>query len=297
MLFFPYAIDLRLHGIPLISTLIGVLCCFIFTVQLYGEKKHEADIENYCRYELTDSGKAALEALGIPDRIQCGRFFYLADYGNDISLALEALKVTTIPDSSEMAVLEKEFYRYKQIVQEPLTMQWWNDPDNPTIWNTISSSLLHGDIEHLVFNLIFFFAFSFAAEQILGSVLYLLFFVLTCITTSMAYDFGFFGTSSGLPSLGISGTVTATMAFVALCYPLHKVKIFYWFFIVSGTIRLPLLIMATAYVSLDIYGFYYLMDKNNINYTSHLAGSITGAVSALIFILTRTIATKKRFKE
>ncbi|WP_317932562.1 rhomboid family intramembrane serine protease [Halioxenophilus sp. WMMB6] len=290
MLFFPYRVELpyrqqlELKGAPFFSLLFGVLCFLVFALQLYSDKQYEKGIVNYCQYELTEGVIPVFKKIRSDDVFSvCTNF--LADWDinyDNKSLEYFAFKAQLSPE--EEAVLKAELMRFNSIVSyDPLTVEFWHDPLDSDITQYISSSFLHADWEHLLFNLIFFFAFSITIEKLIGSLAYLFFFLLCCFSTGIAYESNIFGEHGGLPTLGLSGVVMGLMALTACIYPLKKMAVFVWILLFITTIRIPVFILVGFYVLTDVYGMAYLMDEGDVNYVAHVAGAITGIAFSILF--------------
>lgn len=301
MFLFPYRLELpykqriKLRGSPFFTLLFSVACLLIFSLQVYSERQYEKRVINYCQHELTAEVIPVLKKV-----ISAGIFSGCTDLMIDWDVNPENKNLDYFAYKAQITQLEQQVFleelkRYNTIVlDDPLTVEWWHDPLNSEVTPYITSSFLHADWKHLFFNLMFFFVFSLIIEQLLGRVVYLLFFALCCITTGISYESDFFGFYSHLPTLGLSGVVMGLMALAACIYPRKKIAVLLWFLIVVTTIRVPLVLLVSFYVLSDIYGVAYLMNDNNVNYVAHLAGSITGVGFALLFYVCKYFFKERR---
>src|SRR5262245_11056805 len=94
-----------------------------------------------------------------------------------------------------------------------------------------TSVFTHGDTWHLVGNLFFFYSFSRTIETQITGIGYLLAFVVFVLITNLAFAFT---STSGIPTIGLSGVVWGYMGMFLLRYP--KDDISCWFI---RTIEVP----------------------------------------------------------
>ena len=290
MFFFPYRLDLqyqqriKLPGVPFFTVLVCVVCILIFALQIFSERQYEKRVVNYCEHELS------AEVIPVFKKIASeGLFTGCADFMIDWDINAEGKSLDYFAYKSQITTLEQEalvveLERFNAIVlNDPLTVDWWPDPLDSEITHYITASFLHAVLEYLLFNLVFFFAFSLVIEQLLGSVVYLLFFAFCCVATGISYEADLFGINSHLPTLGISGVVMGLMTLTVSIYPLERMAVFLWLLIIVTTITVPAILLVSFYVLSDVYGLAYLVEDNNVNYVVHLAGAISGIAFALLF--------------
>lgn len=283
-----------MHRWPFFTVLFGVMCILIFALQIYSDHQYKKKIFNYCEHELTAEAMPIFKKIG-PGGAYTNCIDFIINWDTNLDhKKLDYFAYKTQLSSLEQQTLVAELKRFNTIVlHNPLTSQWWHDPLNSEITQYITSSFLHADWEHLLFNLLFFFAFSIVIEQLMGSVIYLLFFVLCCLTTGIAYESNLFGIYSHLPTLGLSGVVMGLMTLTACIYPLKRMAVFLWILLFFTTIRIPVILLVGFYVLTDIYGVAFLMDDDNVNYIAHLAGAFTGIAFAFLFYTYRFFSEKQ----
>ncbi len=282
MIFFPYKLIHRQAGTPYFTTIIGAACFFLFMLQQLSDSRYERELGNYCRNEVTADTNDIFSKYSLHPN--CRTFFYLIDRNDNIESYIEYAQLDIELTENEKAVLEKELVRFNAIVTESLSEEWALNPEKEHWVNYITSSFIHGDWSHFIFNMIFFFAFASAVEQKLGNVLYVGFVTLCCFTTGYGYTHEVLGIEATAPTLGLSGVIMGLMAFVCVVFPNKKMFVFYWFFILFGKLKLPVVFVALFYVAMDIYGLQYLQEETNTDYTAHIVGTATGFVVALLFL-------------
>jgi membrane associated rhomboid family serine protease len=272
--------------------LVCVICVAMFIHQEYSCKAYSVALDEFCEEEgdglfseiLAAQEEGFCQKLFSHVRISAKPIAALSDISKNIAVVDNEGQET--PSAEQILnTLKIEYARFEKSVPVDVTTQWWFEPQNLDYKRMITSSLSHADWEHLAFNLVFFFAFSVSAELLLGSMVFLAVLLLSCITTSLLYSFGAFGFDSSLPTLGLSGVVTTMMAMMAVIFPHKHVRVFYWFIVLAGVFRMPLLILAAFYIGMDIYGMAKIVEDSNVNYLSHLGGAATGAVVAALYLL------------
>lgn len=145
----------------------------------------------------------------------------------------------------------------------------------------LTSGFIHGDLQHLLFNMITFFFFAFTLERIMVSIsgaaghfhfgiIYLLSMVLADISSIYRHK-----NNPGYFSLGASGAISAVLFSFILFAPTEKI---YMFFIPIG---IPAPIFALIYVGYSIYAS--RSGQDHINHEAHLGGAIAGLILTIIF--------------
>jgi membrane associated rhomboid family serine protease len=161
----------------------------------------------------------------------------------------------------------------------------------------ITSAFMHGGPGHLIFNMIFFFAVAFSLEDLWGRNVFLAFYLLAAVASCIPLILS----PIGVPSIGASGAISATMgAFLVRLYR-TKIKLFW----VSLPLALPMLIFGKkpygvvavpAYVFLPFYFTSQLLywwwslkidSAPTVGYSVHVAGFLFGVTFAGIMSLTK----------
>lgn len=139
-------------------------------------------------------------------------------------------------------------------------------------YRMFTSGLIHGNTTHLAVNMISYYFFAFALEQMLGhwqfAVLYVGSLFLSDITTLIKHK-----DNPAYNALGASGAVSAVLLSVVMCMPDLTLLLFF-------VIPMPGWFFAIAYI-----GYSYWASKNsndNIGHEAHLWGAISGIVLTLI---------------
>lgn len=138
----------------------------------------------------------------------------------------------------------------------------------------ITSGLIHADMAHLFFNMLALYSFGRYVEMVFGSWLYLVFYVVALVVSSVPAYFKHLD-NPGYSAIGASGAVSAVVLALILMHPTLEVLLFF-------VIPLPGFFFAGAYL---VYS-YYMAGKSldNIGHEAHLTGALFGIAFTLIFV-------------
>ena len=143
----------------------------------------------------------------------------------------------------------------------------------------LSSGFVHGDLIHLLINMVVFYSFGSLLEETFQFVFPgfgILLFILLYLSSIVVADWPSFQRYKELPhynSLGASGAVSAVVFASVFIYPLNNISI--W-----GLVDLPGIVLGIIYLA---YSFY--ADKKGggrINHSAHFAGALYGVVFTAI---------------
>jgi membrane associated rhomboid family serine protease len=142
-------------------------------------------------------------------------------------------------------------------------------------YQLLSHGFLHADLSHLAFNMITLYFFGPVLEQVLGSglflVLYIVGLVLSSISTVIKHK-----DNPNYASLGASGAVEAVIFGFIILYPLEKI---YLFFIPIG---IPAFIFGFLFMAYSIYAG--KQQKGRINHDAHIGGAIWGIIFTILAV-------------
>lgn len=154
----------------------------------------------------------------------------------------------------------------------------------PLQW--VSSNFIHGDIMHLVGNMVFLWAFGLLVEGKLGTPLfltvYLLIGVVQCALEQILMNM--LGQVGG--SYGASSIVYGLLAISLLWAPRNEFTIFYCFFLLrlfASTFELSVLWFAAFYIGWELM-VAWLINFQMSTPTLHLMGAGVGAVVGYLFL-------------
>jgi membrane associated rhomboid family serine protease len=104
-------------------------------------------------------------------------------------------------------------------------------------YSVITSMFSHGGIAHLFGNMLFLYLYGDNLEDALGKVRYLFFYVGCGLLAALAQ--AFLNPASQIPMVGASGAISGVIGGYLLLYPRANIRVFYWVFILIGTVMVP----------------------------------------------------------
>ena len=150
----------------------------------------------------------------------------------------------------------------------------------PDTWNPVkmlTSTFAHGDWMHIIFNLIFFYAFSPMLEMAIANAKrYILALIAIAFTESTTYSVFSLMTDEYIPTLGLSGVVMGVIGFSAYLIPRARVVTFVWFLSFARNICIPAWVLAAWFIGGDIWDMYEHGMSTGINFISHISGGFAG---------------------
>lgn len=172
----------------------------------------------------------------------------LAIFVVTICLSLQTLR-------SNPALLDKLMLRPYEVAHE---RKWWQ---------VITSGFVHGDMMHLIFNMLTFFFFAFALEQYLGSLRFLIVYfgsmILADVTSVLKNK-----DNPEYASLGASGAIAGVMFSFILFNPTATLSL------LILPIPIPAPLFAVLYLAYSYFSGKQQFD--NVNHEAHLWGAVAG---------------------
>lgn len=137
---------------------------------------------------------------------------------------------------------------------------------------------MHGGIMHLAGNMLFLLVLGLLVEGALRTWWYLALY----LAGGYAAAFASLALHWGAPgfALGASGAIAALMGAFCVLWGARKVRVFYWFFIVFGYVRVPALVLLPVWFGWQVYSLLSSPDAH-IAFGAHAAGIACGALIAL----------------
>jgi len=154
----------------------------------------------------------------------------------------------------------------------------------PAPYQYLTYQFLHGDMMHLLGNMLFLWIFGNAVCDRMGGVAYLLFYLAGGVFAGVV-----FAASADNPMLGASGAIAAvTTAFLVL-FPRVQIMLLAWIVYFISTIQIPAMIIIVFKIILwdnVIAPSIHQGVVSNVAYTAHLGGYAFGfAITTLLLML------------
>jgi len=167
--------------------------------------------------------------------------------------------------------------------------------NNPLSWIPFLTHMwLHGSLFHLISNLWMLFIFGDNVEDRIGSVRYLLFYVLGGISAGLLQYY--FTTNPFVPAIGASGAIAAVMGAYFLFFPRSKVVTFVpifffgWFVNISSIVFLGIWFLTQFFSGIMELTAPAGIAMSGVAWWAHIGGFLFGLIAAKPF----SIGRKKR---
>jgi membrane associated rhomboid family serine protease len=152
-----------------------------------------------------------------------------------------------------------------QIVQRSL-LRPYHLVRNREYHRLVTSGFVHADLNHLIFNMITFWFFSFTLERVIGGArfvaLYFIGMVLSEIGTCIKHR-----NNPSYASLGASGAILAVLFACIVYFPDQNLYLMF-------AIPIPAPLFAVGYLAYSVWSSRHARDR--INHDAHLGGALTG---------------------
>ncbi len=153
-------------------------------------------------------------------------------------------------------------------------------------WETLfTSQFIHAGWAHIIGNMLFLWVFGDNIEDVLGSVLYPIFYLGSGVIAAVAQ--AVVQGPSDIPAIGASGAIAGVLGAYIVLYPWNRVSVLFPVFILLTTIEIPaLVVIGWWFIQQFLYGFAALSETaaGGIAFWAHIGGFVGGAIMILPFI-------------
>jgi len=293
-MFLPVKPDFRLQRFPWLTALVCLICAVVFSGQLLDRYEYDEAVSDFC-----DMDRSRLKEM-VFAKIESNHHF---EYCDDIAYALHnsanesetlsklmsGMRPLTGFDAGESRdymteMLLDEVARYRQMVPPDPDdgLAYYSESWNP--WTMLTSSFAHGGWAHIVFNLVFFIAFGTLVEMLIGGFAYAGLIIIVSWICGVFTSVSAMANGEAVASLGLSGVVMGMIGLSAFLLPRAKIRCYYWFIILFGSVALPVWALAIWYIGSDIYVLFAYDDHGFINVMAHVTGGIGGYLFGALFL-------------
>ncbi len=153
----------------------------------------------------------------------------------------------------------------------------------PVYFNFLSSMFMHGDIMHIVGNMLFLFIFGDNIENRIGHIRYIVFYIVCGLAAAAGQIL--MGPDSIIPMLGASGAISGVLGGYVMLFPQRSVRAIIFHFVTT----------VPAFVAIGIWIAYQLVlgyltpsGGGGVAYAAHIGGFVAGLALIRIFALGRS---------
>lgn len=296
MLFLPFKLDADKRAIPLFTVIICIVCSVVYWHQYQQDNAYINSFVTFCTQSLDQQSHKLLADIADQEQGEhCYDIFSRLREADDAEavmsdMARYARPIGLFPTAQDefnyyYSRLDTLYRQFERSVPYSLTEELVYDPNELDIIRMVTSTFSHGDIYHLLGNLLFFYIFSAALELIIGSIAYLFYIAVATIVTSLAYSYSMIGVENALPTLGLSGVVMFVIAAMGIMFPAAKIRCLLWIIVYVRILKVPALFLMIWYLGWDIYNMNALGNESNVNYVAHISGAVLGLLVGIYYLL------------
>ena len=156
-------------------------------------------------------------------------------------------------------------------------------------WATlITSMFLHGGWMHLGGNMLYLWIFGDNIERAMGSVRYLIFYLICGIAAGFAHIM--FAGGSAVPSVGASGAISGVLGGYLLLFPHNRVRVLSR----AGVTSVPAIVVLGFWIVIQLISqvgsIAQTSEGGGVAYMAHIGGFVAGLVLVKLFTVRRLAA-------
>ncbi|MDD1739455.1 MAG: rhomboid family intramembrane serine protease [Methanothrix sp.] len=148
-----------------------------------------------------------------------------------------------------------------------------------------TAMFVHGGLLHIASNMIYLVVFGDNVEDLMGPVLYLVFYLLCGLAASVAQIAA--DPTSMIPNVGASGAIAGVLAGYLLLLPTGTVRILFFLPPFSRIARIPALFFISLWFILQIFGGAMSLgassESGGVAYWAHVGGFLAGLALAFVY--------------
>lgn len=154
----------------------------------------------------------------------------------------------------------------------------------PVYFNFLSSMFMHGDIMHILGNMLFLWIFGDNLENLLGHVRFAAFYIVCGLAAAVAQIV--MDTDSIIPMLGASGAISGVLGGYVLLFPQRQVRAIIFNFLTT----VPAFVAIGIWIAYQmIVGYLTPAGTGGVAYAAHIGGFIAGVALIKVFAMGRRI--------
>lgn len=192
------------------------------------------------------------------------------------AFSLVPREVTTGIDITGVQIVQDTFGNTGRVVHY--------DTPLPVYFNFLSSMFMHGDIMHILGNMMFLFVFGDNLENLLGHIRFALFYIVCGFAAAFAQIV--MDTDSIIPMLGASGAISGVLGGYILLFPQRRVRAIIFNFLTE----VPAFVALGLWIVLQLVtGYFTNPGTGGVAYAAHIGGFIAGLALVKVFAIGRQV--------
>lgn len=295
-MFLPVKADFALPRVPILTILVCLICIGVFLKQQSDWRDFGMAIDRFCNTSRTHIEQIVFDRIADSQGTDsCADIMYTiandpareeSEVIAEMAAKMKPLTGFNTEDSRAFVrqMLEEETRRFNTLVpadpDEGLT--YYTGSWNPA--TMITSSFAHGDWGHIIFNLVFFFAFAAAVEVLIGPAWYITFVLVDSLFIGLTGSMAAAATDQHYWTLGLSGVVMGMMGLFAYLLPRGKIKCYYFFIVIFGSVAVPAWMLTAWYLGGDLFTLFTREDYGSVNVMAHVMGGLGGYLFGVLFL-------------
>jgi len=301
-MFLPVKPDFKLDRFPYLTGAICIICALVFSGQLLDWHEYDVAVDRYCETPRSRIEEMVFRQIESNNRLQyCDDIAFILvnapDQRKALDQLIDGLRPLTGFDTSASReyvtnMLREEARRYQQMVPPNPNdgLAYYTETWNPV--TMVTSSFAHGGWAHIIFNLIFFVAFGTMVEMLIGRMTFVVVVLVVSWICGVFTSISALASGEHVSSVGLSGVVMGMIGLSAYLMPRGRIRCYYWFIVVFGSVALPVWALALWYLGGDIYTLFAYDDYGTINVMAHVTGGIGGYLFGVLFLKNSKLAAQ-----
>lgn len=182
------------------------------------------------------------------------------------------LKAGTVVRGDELVSQQwqRERASFEALLRTVFTERYQLQPGTDEPWRLLTHQFLHGDLGHLLGNMVVLLLAGAFAEAALGRLRFLLGYLLCGVAGGLAH-----WVISPASLIGASGAVSGAMAMTAVLYGMRQVPVFYWVWVYFDTAKVPAIALLPVWIGNEVLQW-ALNSEGSVAYWAHLGGFAAG---------------------
>jgi membrane associated rhomboid family serine protease len=154
--------------------------------------------------------------------------------------------------------------------------------NNLNLWTLTTAMFLHGNIEHILGNMLFLWIFGAAVEGRLRPLKFLILYFVAGWTGGLLSDLVLGVVNPTAHSLGASGAIMGVAGAYLYMFPHSLIRIFYFFFYFFGVADWKAWWVVSFFVGLDLLSGLLFHSADGVGHFAHLGGFGAGILVAML---------------